>query len=141
MANLIALQLMFKRRSGSAEIVAHPGIEINDQVIIWERTGAEQFVHYVTGIDSNMDLDAGTYMMTLSTYWLGHQGDWAIRAADNGKVNKVYGDQAAAIVDELTMGRATSRISSMLTEEEDIATVPLYDDDADPGPDGSGPPE
>lgn len=78
MAELIALHIWFSKRQGNVTCVANPNIQINDQVRIYERQSADTYVHYVRGISTNHDLDTGEYTMTLTTHWLGDQGDWSI---------------------------------------------------------------
>lgn len=78
MAELIALQIWFKRRVGSVTCVANPALDIGDQVRIWERQTSESYVHYVRGISTNHDLDSGVYTMTLDTNWLGDDDEWVI---------------------------------------------------------------
>lgn len=80
MAELINLQIWFSQRAGSIQIFGWPGLEINDQISIKERTTSETFLHYVRGISSTNDLDAGEYTMNLSTNWLGDEDDWVITA-------------------------------------------------------------
>lgn len=74
MADLLARQLLFQMRPGSVVCVANPLLEINDQARIWERITDEVYDHYIRGIDSTNDLDAGQYTMRLTTHWLGR--DW-----------------------------------------------------------------
>lgn len=83
MAKLVAMHLYFQRRIGQVTAWANPAIQINDQVRIWERQTSETFTHYVRGMNTSMDLDAGTYTMTLETHWLGDPDDWGIGSAVN----------------------------------------------------------
>jgi len=80
MAELVNLQIWFSQRAGSMQIFAYPGLEINDQIIIQERTTSETFLHYIRGIRSNNDLDSGEYTMDVTTNWLGDEDDWVITA-------------------------------------------------------------
>lgn len=81
MAELIALHLWFARRLGQVSMLGNPGIEIDDQVRIFERVTAETYIHYVRAISSAMDVESGVYTMTLTTSWLGSEDDtWAITA-------------------------------------------------------------
>lgn len=68
----------FSLRQGSVTCQANPAIQINDQVRIYERQTSETFVHYVKGIQSNMDLDTGEWTTVITTFWLGE--DWIINA-------------------------------------------------------------
>ena len=75
MAELIGIRLLFAYRKGSAKIVAHPGLQLDDQVRIFERVSNENNVHYVSGISSHMDIAAGSYTMDVTTHWLGDDPD------------------------------------------------------------------
>lgn len=74
MAELIAMHAARSLRMGQLSCVANPAIQINDQVRIQERNTKDTYVHYVRGVTTNMDLDAGTYMMTVTTNWMTQ--DW-----------------------------------------------------------------
>lgn len=81
MAELIALHIWFTKRLGSVQILGNPGIEIDDQVRIFERVVAETYIHYVRGVSSSLNLESGEYTMNLTTNWLGTEdGNWAITA-------------------------------------------------------------
>jgi len=87
MAELTAVQIMMTYRKGSAQIIAHPGLHIDDQVRIFERVTNETAIHYVSGIESSMDLESGEYTMNVTTHWLGtdaanhaDEGSWVIDA-------------------------------------------------------------
>lgn len=75
MAALVAVRILFAIRQGQARIIAHPGLHIDDQVRIFERVTNENNVHYVSGIDSEMDLRSGSWVMDLTTHWLGRDPD------------------------------------------------------------------
>jgi hypothetical protein len=49
-------------------------------------------LHYVRGVNTHHDLDAGEYTMTLTTHWLGNGDDWAIstNVDDAGSSGKFY---------------------------------------------------
>jgi len=79
-AAIIALHLNFQSRKGSLTALANPEIQINDQVRISERVSSESYIHYIRGMTTSMDLDAGTYTMSLSTNWLGEQDQWVFDA-------------------------------------------------------------
>lgn len=70
-ADMIAARQMFDWRRSKAVINANPAIQCDDQVRFWERTTNETFYHYVIGIDSSGDMDAGTWEYNLETHWLG----------------------------------------------------------------------
>lgn len=82
MAELIGIKLLFSYRKGSAQILGHPGLQLDDQVRIFERVTNEYNVHYVSAISSNMDLVSGAYTMDVTTYWLGTDPDtdWFLKA-------------------------------------------------------------
>lgn len=71
MAELTALKILFTYRSGQVTSPCHPGLQIDDQVRIFERITHEFNVHYVSGISTRMDLDAGEWTMEVTTHWLG----------------------------------------------------------------------
>lgn len=83
MAELVALHMWFAERQGQVSCVANPAIQINDQVRIFERQTAETYIHYVRGVSTSMDIESGSYTMTLTTHWLGDQNQWAISKGDN----------------------------------------------------------
>lgn len=76
MAEIIAMQQFFKTHAGTATVVAHPGLEINDQVWIYERSTGEARVHFIRGIQTSHNLATGQLTMTLNTHRLGTRDDW-----------------------------------------------------------------
>lgn len=78
MAELIALQIFFRQRTGSVQCVGNPCLSINDQVRILERQTSEGYIHYVRGISSDQNLESGEYTMSLTTHWLGDKEKWAV---------------------------------------------------------------
>lgn len=80
MAELTGLFILFTYRQGSLTAPCHPGLQLDDQVRIFERITAEQNIHYVSGIDSKQDLESGEYTMTVTTHWLGSDPntDWFV---------------------------------------------------------------
>lgn len=74
MAELLVLQILRGLRMGQLTCVANPAIQVNDQVQIQERNTGETYIHYVRGAATSMDLDAGSYTMTLTTNWLVNDG-------------------------------------------------------------------
>lgn len=140
MAQLIALQINYKRRSASASCAAHPGIDINDQVRIFERTASEVFVNYVTSVSTEQNVLEGTYTMSLQTYWLGSGTTaWALETTADGRVTRRLKNPEAFGVSEEARSFATSRIRRQ--DSEDLSTQPLPDIDQiiDPETDGVGP--
>lgn len=80
MAELTALAILMNYRKGSIHAPWHPGLQIDDQVRIYERTTNENNLHYVSGIHSTHDLVTGEFFMDVDTHWLGKNpkgaGDW-----------------------------------------------------------------
>jgi hypothetical protein len=94
MADLIAVRQLFTYRQDRVIISAFPGIQIDDQIQVFERTTSEGFVHYVKGISSNNDLSSGNWEYTLATYWLGDDpdGKWAMDKATLNSTTIAYVD-------------------------------------------------
>jgi hypothetical protein len=80
MAELIGMKILFSYRKGSARILGHPYLQLDDQVRIFERITNELNVHYVSAIASRMDLETGEYTMDVTTHWLGQNPntDWFV---------------------------------------------------------------
>lgn len=76
-AYLISLWIHWSYRKGRFRIPGNPGLEVDDQIRIYERTTSETYIHYITGLRSTMDLDAGTWYMDADTHWLGNGPDSA----------------------------------------------------------------
>lgn len=79
MADLITLRQMFTFRQNTLRIPADPGIQVDDQVEILERTTGEAYKHHVSAIDSSWELESGVWSYDLTTSWLGESpaGEWA----------------------------------------------------------------
>lgn len=77
MAALIGLHLMFQSKTGQVTALANPEVQIDDQIRITERVSSESYIHYIRGLRTTMDLDTGSYLMTLTTNWLGDESTWA----------------------------------------------------------------
>lgn len=75
MAELIGIKILQSYRKGTATVTGHPGLQVDDQVRIFERITNEYNVHYVSGISSRMNLTTGEYVMTVTTHWLGDDPD------------------------------------------------------------------
>lgn len=71
MAELISVQILFTFRKGKITAPCHPGLQLDDQVRVFERTTNEFYVHYVTGISTSMNVQSGVWTMDLETNWLG----------------------------------------------------------------------
>lgn len=83
MAELIGLQILFSYRRGQLRSPAHPGLQIDDQVRIFERTTNENNVHYVSGLNTHWDAASGEYTMEVTTHWLGEDPNtkWFVNQA------------------------------------------------------------
>lgn len=81
MAELVAMRILFTYRRGSLRAPCHPGLQVDDQVRIYERVTHEANVHYVSGISTHMDLEAGSWTMEVTTHWLGDDPytNWFLR--------------------------------------------------------------
>lgn len=75
MAELTALFILFTYRRGEVSSPAHPGLQLDDQVRVFNRMTNEFNVQYVSAINSTMDLDEGVYTMDCSLHWLGGDPD------------------------------------------------------------------
>lgn len=84
MADMIALRQLFSYRTDSVVIPGYPAIQPDDQVRIFEAVTSEGFIHYVKGIASSNDLEAGEWTYNLSTHWLGERpfDKWAFTPDD-----------------------------------------------------------
>jgi len=104
MADLIAVKQLFKYRQDRVVIPGFLGIEIDDQVRIFERVTSEGFIHYVQGVSSANDLVSGKWTMTLQTHWLGDDpnGAWVID-------KQMLHANTIAYVDSLVAGSEWSR--------------------------------
>lgn len=87
MLDQIGQHILFSFRQGTVKCVANPSLQIDDQIRIFERQTGETFRHYVRGIRSEMDLDTGTWWMTLTTNWLGDSLPTAPDGVGGGSVS------------------------------------------------------
>lgn len=80
-ADMIAAQQMFSFRKSTSVIPPHPGIQIDDQIRIFEKVTNETFFHYVTGISSTYDADTNKGEYTVTSHWLGERlsDAWVVR--------------------------------------------------------------
>lgn len=92
MADMITLRQLFTYRTDNVTICGFPGIQIDDQVKIFERVTNEGYRHYVLGISMSWDLETGKYTYTLRTHWLGEEpfGDWVFDPANLQDSTKNY---------------------------------------------------
>jgi hypothetical protein len=84
MAELQAIQCWLGVRAGQLTAVVDPGVCIDDQIQIFERSSGETGIHYVTGVHTEHDLDTGTFQGTYSTVYLGEPSNWAITTGTSG---------------------------------------------------------
>lgn len=75
MAELTALFILFTYRRGQITAPAHPGLQLDDQVRVFNRVANEYNVQYVSSISTEMDLDEGIYQMEVDAHWLGGDPD------------------------------------------------------------------
>jgi len=80
MAELISINAWFAERTSSATIVANPALSLGDQVKFIERNTGEFNIHYISGLNSNNDLDSGVWTMNTTSHWLGDKDNWVITA-------------------------------------------------------------
>lgn len=94
MADLITVRQMFKYRTDTPRIAAFPGIQIDDQVRIFERVTSEGFIHYVKGISSSFNALTGEWTYTLQTHWLGDdpKGAWVVKKSSLNRETINYVD-------------------------------------------------
>jgi hypothetical protein len=83
MADLITVRQMFTYRTDRVTIAGYPGIQIDDQVRIFERVTNEGYLHYISGIECDWNLEDGKWIYTLDTQWLGTVpfAQWAVNPA------------------------------------------------------------
>lgn len=79
MAELIDLHLFMAQRQGNVTIPANPILQIGDQIRIYERTTSDTYVHYLRGYASSMDLESGSYTMSIQTHWMGDGSAWFLK--------------------------------------------------------------
>jgi len=74
-AYLVSLWIHWSYRKSRFKIPGNPGIEVDDQIRIFERLTSETYIHYILGLQSTMDMKAGTWYMDVETHWLGNGPD------------------------------------------------------------------
>jgi hypothetical protein len=81
---LTALWIHWSLRKSRFRIPGMVALEPDDQVRIHERVSSEVYVHYITGISSTMDMNAGTWFMDVDTHWLGEgpSENWIVSRND-----------------------------------------------------------
>jgi hypothetical protein len=88
--------MLFNYRSNTVVIPGFAGLQVDDQIMIHERTSSDSFYHLITAISSEHDNETGEWTMTLNTMWLGDtpEGRWTIPRRtrqtrdDNGTSNQ-----------------------------------------------------
>jgi hypothetical protein len=86
MAELVAMHLWFRTRTSQVSGLYHPGIQINDQIRILDRSTDETATHYVLGKSVSWDAATGVLTMSLRTHWLGDRDAWAVTAGAGSSV-------------------------------------------------------
>lgn len=71
MADLIAIRQAFLYQQNTVTIAGNPAIQVDDQVVIYERMTGESGLHRVLRIDSEFDFEDGKWTYQLTTHWLG----------------------------------------------------------------------
>lgn len=87
LAELTGLRSWFQRRKGQVTVVGNPLMDVDQQILVQERTTWDHHLHYIHGIESTQDLDTGRYTMTLQTHWLGPDPGFAVWIDGGGHVN------------------------------------------------------
>jgi hypothetical protein len=85
MAEIIGIHNYFASRTGTTSAVANPCLDLEDQVRLIEKNTSETYIHRIKGIDTEMNLDDGTYTMSLQTHWLGSAGNWVLVTTSDGE--------------------------------------------------------
>ena len=100
-AYLVALWIHWSYRKTKFRIPGMPALEPDDQVRIFERITSETYIHYLLGVNSVMDMDAGTYYMDVDTHWLGNGPDeeWHVQMNDMSPALFAYLVEAQIIPD------------------------------------------
>ena len=92
MADLITVRQAFTYRENGVVIPGNPAIQIDDQVRVYERVAEEGYYHYVKGVDSEWNLEDGTWKYNLTTHWLGETpfDSWAFDPNALAEATKTY---------------------------------------------------
>lgn len=92
MAEMISLRQLLTYRRGSVTIPGYPGIQIDDQIRIFERVASEGFIHYITGLQSTLNNETGEYAYNITTHWLGERPfkRWAFDPAKLSKETRDF---------------------------------------------------
>lgn len=72
-ADLIAIRQAFFYRQSQITIAANPALQVDDQIIIYERMAGERYLHRIHSISSEFDYETGKWTYQLNTQWLGDE--------------------------------------------------------------------
>jgi hypothetical protein len=95
MADRIAIAQLMSYRENTAVIAGYPGLQVNDQVQIYERVSNEGWIHYINAISSDNDLESGAWTYSCTTTWLGDKpgATWIFHPDGLSKELKDYLDE------------------------------------------------
>ena len=98
-ADMIVARQTYEFRKASITIPGYPGIQIDDQIQITERTTRDTHVHYVSGIQSTLNNETGEYTYELDTFWLGTnpQDSWAVDVTRLNQLTRNFLNATGAI--------------------------------------------
>lgn len=92
MADMINANTMFNYRRGHVTTPGNPAIQMDDQIRIYERMTNESYFHYVLGITSTLDMEAGTWNYEIDTHWLGERPSdaWVVQVDQLDAATQAY---------------------------------------------------
>ncbi len=138
MAELAAMHMWFRQRTANITGPDRPGLGINDQVRLLERTTGETNVFYVLSKTSSWTRKTGVAQMTLNAHWLGDRDAWAVALQEPG--TGPVGRWQFRLSD--TTQAVLQRRGTSLDNLRDRPFVPHATPyEPDPGGDTAGPPE
>lgn len=70
-ADLMAIRSFYKYRQCKVTIAANPALQIDDQIVLFERITGDGYRHRITAIDSTWNVDEGKWVYILTTEWMG----------------------------------------------------------------------
>lgn len=123
-AFLVGLWAHWTYRSSKFRIPGNPAFMPDDQIRIYERVTSETYIHYIEGISSSMDMNAGTWFMDIDTHWLGNGPDkaWMTTYSEMSPALYAYLDSIDQIPGE---AEAPDSILTGEYEYPDIPTDPI----------------
>lgn len=97
--DMIAVRQLMEYWKDSLTIHAYPAIQIDDQVRIFEGSGAEGYVHYVRSITSRHDTQTGEWLYNIETNWLGQDPEarWVFTLPQLGEEARAHIEQALGL--------------------------------------------